>query len=61
MGKIVGKILEIIITNVATLAVFAITLQVASKIVPEIYYYYKVSLLIIITFLIYQDIKILLE
>lgn len=56
-----GKILEIIITNVATLAVFVITLQVASKIVPEIYYYYKVSLLVIITFLIYQDIKILLE
>lgn len=58
MSSLLGKLLEIIITNLITLISFIVLCQLIISIVP-LGYYYKISFFIIIIFLTYQDIKIL--
>lgn len=60
IGKLIGRLIEIVITNVATLLAFYFLYQFALEVSPTIQNYYKIPLFINIVFLIYQDIKILL-
>lgn len=55
----IGRIIEIIVSNVTALLVFYFVYQIGVSIVPLLQQYYKIPLFINIVFLIYQDIKIL--
>jgi hypothetical protein len=59
MMTFIGRIIEIIVSNVTALLVFYFVYQIGVSIVPLLQQYYKIPLFINIVFLIYQDIKIL--
>lgn len=59
MLTFIGRIIEIIISNVVALLVFYLVYQVGVSVVPMLAEYYKIPLFIDIAFLLYQDIKIL--